>query len=67
MLKDAMIAVGSRPNRGKGKSAPWWTLKCKYAQSQYKATHTNPERSVQAKNYRKNSSSGKEKILERID
>ncbi|POS87151.1 hypothetical protein EPUL_001256 [Erysiphe pulchra] len=52
VLKDAVLAVDKRPNRGKGKSAPWLTPECKVAQLRYRTTLTDPERRIEAKNYR---------------
>lgn len=53
VLQDALKAIGRRPRRGNGKSAPWWTPDCKAAQLAYQSSINTPERSIQARIYRK--------------
>lgn len=36
ILKEAIQVTGTRPNRGRGKSVPWWTPEFKYAGPNYK-------------------------------
>lgn len=52
-LKQAIKAVGRRPNPGNGRSAPWWNPECKVAQLKCKGSVTECERLSNAKNFKK--------------
>lgn len=51
-LENALKAVGKRPNKKSGTSAPWWTLECKSAHIDYRRAVDEPDRLTQARTFR---------------
>ncbi|KAI1006775.1 hypothetical protein K3495_g1438 [Podosphaera aphanis] len=64
-LTDALKAVGRRPNKAAGRSAPWWTSECKHAKSEYRAATTETERISRAKYLRATVASEKKEYWKR--
>ncbi|KAI0997119.1 hypothetical protein K3495_g11068 [Podosphaera aphanis] len=64
-LTDALKAVGRRPNKAAGSSAPWWTSECKYAISENRAATTETERISRAKYLRATVASAKKEYWKR--
>lgn len=58
-LESALKAVGKRPNKKSGRSAAWWTSKCKSAHLDYQKTTNESERISQAKIFRATVASAK--------
>ena len=51
-LESALNAVGKRPNKKSGRSAPWWTTECKSANLEYREATEVSERNKKAKMFR---------------
>ncbi|POS83591.1 hypothetical protein EPUL_004307 [Erysiphe pulchra] len=66
ILKEAIKAVDKRPSRGKGKSAPWWTLEFKVAHFNYKDADTSSERSENIKIFRATVASAKREYWKKL-
>ncbi|POS85013.1 hypothetical protein EPUL_002447 [Erysiphe pulchra] len=50
--KLSTAAVGKRPNKKSGRSAPWWTLECKLVHLDYRDAVEEPERSTKTWTHR---------------
>ncbi|KAI0997417.1 hypothetical protein K3495_g10768 [Podosphaera aphanis] len=51
-LTNAIKATGTRPKKGKGKAAAWWTPKCKAMHAEYRAATDPADRRITGKNLR---------------
>ncbi|KAI0999448.1 hypothetical protein K3495_g8750 [Podosphaera aphanis] len=51
-LTNAIKATGTRPKKGKGKAAAWWTPRCKAVHAEYRAATDSAERRITGKNLR---------------
>lgn len=64
-LSNAIKATGTRPKKGKGKAATWWTPKCKSVHSEYRATTAYPARASKAKELRSTIKEAKKEYMTR--